>query len=284
MKLVIVSGVSGSGKSITLNTFEDLGHYCIDNLPIALLPAFAEQMLDAQNSDYKHAAVGIDIRNLGSDLKNFPAIVEDLRKKGIHCEIYFLQAENNTLIKRYSETRRTHPLCKKDMPLADAIRTERALLDPIAASADLYIDTTHTNVHQLRGLIRDRVLKSKDNTISVLFESFGFKHGVPSDADFVFDLRCLPNPHWEPTLRPLTGMDHAVVEFLNQQPDVEQMYQDISQFIQKWIRSFEAENRSYLTIAVGCTGGQHRSVYMAERLADQFQQAHANVLTKHREL
>lgn len=283
MKLVIVSGLSGSGKSVALHTLEDLGYYCVDNLPVGLLQAFALQMMNAQKPAYDKIAVGIDARSQHKDLERFPNVLRELKSAGITCEIIFLLADEDTLLKRFSETRRKHPLTSREVPLAEAIRLERRLLEPIAVSADMHIDTSHTNVHQLRDLLRERIQKS-DHSMSILFQSFGYKHGVPGDADFVFDVRCLPNPHWEPQLRPLTGRDPEVVAFLENQPEFMQMFEELTRFLETWIPRFAADNRSYMTVAIGCTGGQHRSVYMAELLANHFCSKWDNVLTRHREL
>lgn len=284
MKLIIVSGLSGSGKSIMLHTLEDLGYYCIDNLPVDLLQAFAAQMTSGTERAYDNAAVGIDARNRPEALQRFPEILHAIEHSGLNCELFFLQAEDDTLFKRYSETRRRHPLTGNDRPLADAIRLERELMEPFAAHADLIIDSTHTNIHQLRELVRERVEQRAKRSLSLLFMSFGYKHGVPPDADFVFDVRCLPNPHWESALRPLTGLDSGVIDFLERQPRVGEMFEHLRDFMEKWIPCFEAENRSYMTVALGCTGGQHRSVYLAEMLAAHFRRSRDNVLTRHREL
>jgi len=284
MKLIVISGVSGSGKSTALNVLEDLDFYCIDNLPVGLLPAIAEQMQGAAHDLVENIAVGIDARNLPSELPRFPYILEQLRNKGVVSEIFFLDADDNVLIKRFSETRRRHPLSVNKLSLPEAIKKERELLDPIALRADLYIDTSYTNLYQLSDLVKERVSSHIDSSMSILFESFGFKKGVPKDADFVFDVRCLPNPHWEPKLRPQTGLDQDVAQFLHQQEDVGLMYRDIKHFIDTWIPRFEAQNRSYMTVAIGCTGGQHRSVYMAQKLADEYREHHANVTIHHREL
>ena len=284
MKLSIISGLSGSGKSIALNALEDQGLYCIDNLPLALLPAFGAQMLKVPMERYQHAAVGIDARNLAEDFGRFPEILAELRGLGIACEIVFLDAQDDTLLKRFSETRRKHPLSRKSTPLVDAIRWERQFLEALARHADLHIDTTHTNVHQLRQLIQERVGGGADTTLSLLFQSFGYKHGVPPDADFVFDVRCLPNPHWDARLRAKSGLDPTVVQFLEQQTLVRKMEEAITQFLEGWIPHFEAEGRSYLTVAIGCTGGQHRSVYLVERLASHFLGTRTTVLTRHREI
>ncbi len=284
MKLLIVSGMSGSGKSVALNVLEDLGYYCLDNLPVSLLPEFAERVLVNKQSRVDRAAIGIDARNLTGDLESFPEIIEGLRKRGIECETFFLTADENTLLKRFSETRRRHPLTAKNITLADAIRREGMLLESISASADLRIETSHTNVHQLRDLIVKRLQDAHPRSMSILFESFGFKNGVPIDADFVFDVRCLPNPHWEPALRPFSGLEQPVIEFLEAEPSVNRMLEQMYRFLHDWIPQFEADNRSYMTIAIGCTGGQHRSVYLAEQLARRFQRIRVNIQVRHREL
>lgn len=283
MKLVIVSGLSGSGKSIVLHALEDLGFYCIDNLPLSLLPAFASQISASPRRNYEHAAVGIDARNLTEDFDSFADVLADIRAQGLACEILFLQADDNTLIKRFSETRRKHPLTRAGVSLAEAIQRERKLLGALAVNADWCIDTSRTNVHQLRDLVRERMLQEA-RTLSLTFMSFGFKHGVPVDADFVFDVRCLPNPHWVPQLRALTGLDREVEQFLEQQPLVSEMFDDIKTFIERWAPRFQADNRAYMTIAIGCTGGQHRSVYLSRRLADHFATLELEVLLRHREL
>ncbi|HKK06527.1 MAG TPA: RNase adapter RapZ [Gammaproteobacteria bacterium] len=284
MRLIIVSGLSGSGKSIALHVLEDLGYYCIDNLPIGLLPALAEQVVGESGPHRGQFAVGIDARTLGGDLEGFPAMVEDLESKGLDCDIFFLEANDATLLQRFSETRRRHPLSNDKVPLNEAIEMERRLLEPLSARADLIVDTSLTNVHQLRDLIRERVSSKAQRSLSVLLESFGYKHGVPADADFVFDVRCIPNPHWEPELRALTGRDQPVADYLARQPQVEQLYSDLEQFLERWLPEFEADNRSYMTIAIGCTGGQHRSVYLVERLAGSLEAMGRQVLTRHREL
>ncbi len=284
MKLIIISGLSGSGKSIALHVLEDLGYYCIDNLPIGMLPALADQLRQLNRSGYSRFAVGIDARNLSSEMEYFPAILQGLRSDNLQCEVIFLEADNATLLKRFSETRRRHPLSSEDIPLSEAILQERVLLDPIASMANLHIDTTRTNIHQLRDLIRQRIDGNKSTGLSLMFQSFGFKHGIPVDADFVFDVRCIPNPHWVPELRALTGLDNEVASYLEKHEDALKMFKDIRNFLQTWIRCFEADNRSYMTIAIGCTGGQHRSVYMVEKLSEFFKPIRDGVLTRHREL
>lgn len=283
-RLIIVSGLSGSGKTVALHTLEDSGCYCIDNLPVTLLTAFGEHVNSLEPGAVDHYAVGVDARNRTSELQAFDSIVTTLETTtGIRPEILFLTADDDTLIKRFSETRRRHPLSDRDYPLADAIARERALLVPIQARADVVIDTTATTLHQLRQLVSERVARNA-RQLSLLFQSFGFKHGVPSDADFVFDARALPNPHWEPALQELTGLDTPVRDYLAAQSEVTRMENDIQSFLSGWVPSFRRENRSYLTVAIGCTGGQHRSVYLCDRLAQAFDDGNQAVSIRHREL
>jgi len=284
MRMIVVSGLSGSGKSIALETLEDLNYYCVDNLPVELLGPFAETVLSHGEAAPSTTAIGIDARNFPDALERFPDILGQLRDSGLDVEILFLQADNEILLKRYSETRRPHPLSADGVPLAEAIQRERELLKPIADHAKLIIDTSQTNIHELRHLIRTRVVNRPSGTVSLQFISFGFRNGIPDDADFVFDVRCLPNPHWEPRLRRFTGLDEQVATFLDAQPEVQRMVTDLGGFLGYWIPRFEAGDRSYITVAVGCTGGQHRSVYITELLARQFRQHRRNVMTRHREL
>ena len=284
MKLIIVSGLSGSGKSLALDTLEDCGFYCIDNLPITLLEAFIEEVARAEQPIYEKTAIGIDSRNQRESFAQFTDILAHITKLGIDYEILFLQAEHETLLKRFSETRRKHPLTNGTHPLSEAITLERTLLEPIAQRAHLLIDTTRTNIHQLRELVQIRVGAKEDRTLSLFFQSFGFKHGIPQDTDFVFDARCLPNPHWEPALRGLTGKDQSVADFLAGFSQVTDYLKDIIAFLGRWIPTFEAENRTYLSIAVGCTGGQHRSVYLVEHLEHHFRTSRYTTLVRHREL
>lgn len=284
MKLIIISGLSGSGKSIALDTLEDCGYYCIDNLPVTLLESFAKLTVDDKNNDYQQAAVSIDSRNQINSLSRFSESLALVKSLGIDCEILFLQAETETLLKRFSETRRKHPLTNQEFSLREAIKREWELLADVSRYADFIIDTSQTNIHQLRELVRVRVGEKTRQSLSLFFQSFAFKHGVPLDADFVFDVRCLPNPHWEPALRGLTGQDQAVVSFLADAPEVAEFYDDLEAFLRRWIPRFAAGTRSYLTIAIGCTGGQHRSVYLVEKLARQFLSSSYNILVGHREL
>ncbi len=281
MNLVIVSGLSGAGKTIALHSLEDLGFYCVDNLPVSLLPMFAEQ---ASRLDIVHegVAVGVDARTTA--LNEMPALLQTLSAVKIPYHILFLEADDTILIQRFSETRRRHPLSSANVPLREAIQQERQLLEPLAKQADIRINTSFIQVHQLRDIIRLQIKLRSHQNLSVLFQSFGFKYGIPSDADFVFDVRCLPNPYWESELRQLTGRDDAVVNFLQAHPKVQQMEQTIIEFLETWLPQFAADNRSYLTIAIGCTGGQHRSVYLAEQLAKHFNQQSEGILVRHREL
>lgn len=283
MRLLIISGRSGSGKSTALNMLEDHGYYCIDNLPASLLPAFVERISREQLA-LPRVAVSIDARNLPDDLQKVPSIIADLQNSALHTEIIFLDASSPTLIKRFSESRRKHPLTTENIGLREAINCERELLEPISALAGLSIDTSAMSVHQLREIVRSRVLEKKDSSLALMFESFGFKTGVPIDADFVFDVRCLPNPYWDDTLKSLTGLDQPVIDFLGAHDDVAAMQKDIADFLAKWLPRFEASNRSYMTVAIGCTGGQHRSVYLSEQLKQMFSGQIANVQVLHREL
>lgn len=282
-ELIIVSGLSGSGKTVALHTLEDLGYYCIDNLPVALLPGLGAHLRQIDPGRQPRFAVGIDARSHPSQPERFERIEEALAGHGLNVKVLFLTADDATLIQRFSETRRRHPLTGKERSLAEAIARERVLLAPLLERADMLIDTRRTTLHQLRELISER-LGDQSAALSVLFQSFGFKHGVPGDADFVYDVRCLPNPHWEPGLRPLTGRDAAVIAYLESHPSVLRMRDDIRQFLEAWLPAFRSGYRSYLTIAIGCTGGQHRSVYLVEQLADAFSDGTLNVARRHREL
>jgi UPF0042 nucleotide-binding protein len=284
MRLVILSGLSGSGKSVALHTLEDLGFYCIDNLPLFLLRDLALGLHDGLDDAFRHTAVGVDARTSLDDLPDLPQLVEAARARGIDCQVVFLNAQTDTLIERFSETRRKHPLTRPDRSLAEAIELERQLLEPIQSCAGIRIDTTQTNVHELRDLVRRRLVEGLSPKALILLESFGFKRGVPRDVDFVFDLRCLPNPHWQPGLKRLTGLDQPVIDFLDASEEVNRMRADLQTFFNHWIPRFETDGRSYLTIAVGCTGGQHRSVYMAEALRRHFEGHGHLVRVRHRDL
>jgi len=281
MRLIIVSGLSGSGKSVALHMLEDLGYYCIDNIPVALLKTFVEGTVKTEERAYGQTAVGVDARNRPADIHRLPALVREIRGDGIECEVLFLHSDEQTLIRRYRETRRKHPLSGDGIGLQEAISQESTFLEPVASEADLVIDTSNTSVHELREMIRERVAARRESQMSLQFQSFGYKNGLPADADIVFDVRCLPNPYWVSSLRGLTGRDQAVADWLAEHTEVTDMLESISGYLQRWIPAFLSTNRSYLTVAVGCTGGQHRSVYLVERLAEQFRNASAQVLVRH---
>lgn len=284
MHLVIVSGLSGSGKSTALNSLEDAGYNCIENLPISLLPALVAQIQTHKDSDNQYFAIGIDVRDAWQDLDIFPSVIKEIEHAHLPFQVIFLIAETGAIIQRFSETRRKHPLSNKHLNLTEAISTEQQLLEPIHNNADLIIDTTTLNVHQLRELVKDRVAKSEKTGMAILFESFGFKHGAPNNADLVFDARCLANPHWQKELRVLTGKDPRVIAFLEGNDDVQLMLNDIQDFLTRWLPHYQANNRSYITIAIGCTGGQHRSVYISDKLQQHFTNVFNNVQSRHREL
>ncbi len=284
MKLLIVSGLSGSGKSIVLDTLEDCGYYCIDNLPIALLAGFVSQVMQDDESTYEKTAIGIDARNQSKSLLRFTDILSTIREQGIQCEIIFLQAEEDILLKRYSETRRKHPLTSPKVALKEALGIEKEMLKAVLRHAGIVLDTSRTSVQQLRELIKNQVEKTNDQHLSLQFQSFGFKHGVPLDVDFIFDARCLPNPYWDIKLRGFTGKDQPIVDFLKKSDSAQELFQDICTFLERWVPRFDVDNRSYLTVGIGCTGGQHRSVYLVEMLVKHFEKSDFNVIVRHREL
>jgi UPF0042 nucleotide-binding protein len=280
-RLLILSGLSGSGKSVALHLLEDLGFYCIDNIPAALLKPFISHSVRSQDTVYQRTAVGIDARNTDAEINSVPGLITELRRSGIECELIFLVTNEDELLRRYAETRRMHPLSRGGESLREAIATERRLLEPLLNAADLVIDTSSMGVHELREQMHLRVEQRRQNKLAVLIESFGFKHGIPGDADFVFDARSLPNPYWEPGLRDLTGRDPAVARFLENQSDVERYIQDIQRFIEPRFAEFRASNRTYFTIAIGCTGGRHRSVYIAEQLTRRLGNTQLDIRTRH---
>lgn len=290
MKLIVVSGRSGSGKSTALHALEDQGFHCIDNLPVRLLPNLVDSA-DERVADLPFA-VSIDARNLPADLDRFPEISDALRRERpqVALEIIYLDAEPPTLVRRFSETRRRHPLTDGDVHLQEALEAEGTLLAGIRERADLVLDTTRMTVHGLRDEIRQRVAGRAGAGLSLMFRSFGFKNGVPVDADMVFDVRCLPNPHWLPELRDHSGREEPVRRWLAQHGEVDEMEADLRGFLERWLPQHEANARSYFTVAIGCTGGQHRSVYLAERLAEHFAAARTrdsaarDVLVHHRDL
>jgi UPF0042 nucleotide-binding protein len=283
-RVVLVTGLSGSGKSIALHVLEDVGYYCIDNLPVSLFDALVRDITGQPTAARAHTAIGIDARNPGTELDQLPGMIKRLRDHGVDCDVVFLDADDAVLIQRFSETRRRHPLTDSGRTLEAAIAVERKTLQPLLDLSRLKIDTTRTTMHELREIIRARVAERHSGEMSIMLQSFGFKHGVPRNADFVFDVRCLPNPHWHPELRPLTGRDRKVADFLAGEPQVGTMLEHISQFLVQWIPCFEKEGRSYLTIALGCTGGQHRSVYLTEQLSAYLKSQGHGVIVSHREL
>lgn len=278
MKLVLISGMSGSGKSIALNVLEDSGYYVVDNLPVSLLIDLVDHLTEANSPQ---VAVTADVRG-GQRLDDFPKIVDALRSRVAELQVVFLDAKTETLVKRYSETRRRHPLSDGQRTLTECIEHERVLLDAVS-SIGHRIDTSELSPNTLRAWVKDVLEVGAEAGLTLFFESFGFKHGIPLDADFVFDVRCLPNPHYDEHLRPLTGRDRPVGAFLEAEPAVTTMLADIQGFVDRWLPCFVRDNRSYLTVAIGCTGGRHRSVYFAERLGHHFGKDH-RVLVRHREL
>jgi RNase adapter protein RapZ len=277
MQLFLISGLSGSGKSIALKVLEDSGYYCVDNLPADLLAALVEHL---QRAGYSNIAVSIDVRSANS-VQRLPPLLEQIKQQGVDVHVLFLDAQSDTLVKRFSETRRLHPLSDGVRTLPECVGQERELLAEISDIGH-HIDTTELNANSLRNWIK-QFIKLDRARLTLLFQSFGYKHGIPLDSDLVFDVRCLPNPHYDPLLRPLTGRDAAVIEFLDNTPSTLDMYGDIRDFLERWLPSFVADNRSYLTVAIGCTGGQHRSVYFAERLGAAFR-ADNQVMVRHRQI
>ena len=267
-----------------MRVLEDLGYYCIDNIPAALLKSAVHEVHTGEGPLAELLAVGVDARNRPQDLEALPGLIDDLREQGVRTDIVFLHASDEVLLQRYSETRRRHPLAEPGADLRKAISAEREVLTHINNAADLVIDTSRTSIYELADAIRERVDRRKTDSLSVLIESFGFKHRIPSDADFVFDMRCLPNPYWSVELRGLTGLDSEVIKFLDAQEAFSEMYEDIVGFLNRWIPKFEDAHRGYLTIAIGCTGGQHRSVHMTEKLAAELRKHHEPVLTRHNNL
>jgi UPF0042 nucleotide-binding protein len=277
VQLFLISGLSGSGKSIALKLLEDSGYYCVDNLPADLLAALVEHL---QGAGYTNIAVSIDVRSANS-VQRLPSLLQQIKQQGVDVHVLFLDAQNDTLVKRFSETRRLHPLSDGVMTLPECVSRERELLAEIS-NIGHHIDTTELNSNALRTWIK-QFIKVDRARLTLLFQSFGYKHGIPLDADLVFDVRCLPNPHYDPVLQPLTGRDAEVIKFLDNIPSAQDMFDDIRDFVERWLPSFVADNRSYLTVAIGCTGGRHRSVYFAEKLARYFEHRQ-QVLVRHREL
>ena len=284
LRLIIVSGLSGSGKTVALHVLEDLGYYCIDNIPAALLQSAVSEVRSGEGVTTEQLAVGVDARNRHNDLEALPDQIHELRSQGVRTEIIFLHASDEVLLRRYGESRRRHPLAEHGSELRNAISEEREILTHVINAADLVIDTSSISVYELADTIRERVDRRQSDKLSVLIESFGFKHRIPTDADFVFDMRCLPNPYWNVDLRTLTGLDEAVIDYLDKQEIFIAMFDDIVGFLDRWIPRFEEAHRSYLTVAIGCTGGQHRSVHMTEKLAAELRNRHETVLTRHNTL
>ena len=284
LRLIIVSGLSGSGKSVALRVLEDLGYYCIDNLPAGLLVPVVEEVRRGNVEATNRLAVGVDARNHPDNLDVLPDLLHELQSQGVKTDVIFLQASDDILLKRYAESRRRHPLAEAGMQLRAAIESERKILAEIELSADLVIDTSKSSIYQLADIMRSRVDRRQPESLSVLIESFGFKYGVPADADFVFDLRSLPNPYWTLKLRGLTGLDREVQAFLDGHEKYGAMYEDITGFLGRWVPQYRDANRGYMTIAIGCTGGQHRSVYMVEKVAAKLRKIHDDILTRHNSL
>lgn len=282
-QLIIISGRSGSGKTTALQALEDIGFYCVDNLPAQLIPELVCSLISSKQHGIQAIAVGIDARNVPEQLSQLPRIIDSLRKLDVSTKIVYLDSNDTVLLQRFSATRRKHPLSDKEVSLAEAIEEEKKLLLSISNIADLNIDTSLLNIHKLREAIKKSV-GSSQHGLALQFVSFGYKKGVPSDADFVYDVRCLPNPHWCPELRDLTGRDSEVVKFLKKQETSTEMLEQIYNFLRLWIPRFEESNRAYLTVAIGCTGGQHRSVYISEGLKSKFELERDNVQIRHREL
>ncbi len=280
MQLIIVSGRSGSGKSVALHMLEDLGFYCVDGVPTTLLPNLVEEL----SQGYNKVATSIDARNFPRDFSKFKKVLANVKDLCESCEIIYLNADDNTLIKRFSETRRKHPLTTDDISLDEALQREHELLHPLQKIADTEIETNQLSVHELRNNIRSTINNDQLPSLSILFLSFGFKHGLPLESDYVFDVRCLPNPYWEPELRQYTGLDPAIKQYLETGEETPAMVSDITNFLDLWLPHYEKNNRQYLTIALGCTGGQHRSVYVAEKLAAHYQQHRKHIQVRHRDL
>lgn len=283
-RLIIVSGSSGSGKSEALNILEDNGFFTIDNLPVPLLPQLVPRLLQENNSGHTGLAVSIDARNRIEDIAQFDTILKQLTMAGVTTNILFLDASRDIITKRFSETRRRHPLSDEEGSLEDALNHEIKILEDICAKADINIDTSNMSIHDLRARITQLFAENTDTNLLVLIQSFGFKYGVPANSDFMFDVRCLPNPHWDAELRPFTGLDQPVQDFLSREEEVQSMLNDIVGFIQTWLPKISATNRAYLTISIGCTGGKHRSVFLTEQVQKAISLNYSNITTRHREL
>ncbi|MFM8586599.1 MAG: RNase adapter RapZ [Gammaproteobacteria bacterium] len=283
LRLILVSGLSGAGKSVVLNALEDLGYRCVDNLPSSMLESFVSHVF-REGASAQTVAIGIDARDTSEGLDGIPTTIEQLRRSGVRCELLVVTASDGELLRRFGETKRRHPLSREGHNLQDAVTRERALLDPVIQAADLVVDTTHMGVHELRDAIVQRIDQRRGMELSVTLVSFGFKHGVPGDCDFVFDVRMLPNPYWTIPLRALTGRDQPVINYLNEQPAVGAMLDELQQFISRRIEDHGAARRRYLTVGIGCTGGQHRSVYLVDRLAERLRGKSPTLAVRHSSL
>jgi len=284
MRIIVVSGRSGSGKSSALHLLEDEGYTCIDNLPISMLPVLIEQVRNRDNAETVKLAIGIDARNIDSDLGSIPSLFESVKVSADMFRILYLDTSRDVLLRRFSETRRKHPLSDSDTGLQEAITEEDIILAPLASLADVTIDTSELSLHELRSIVKRELVGAESQGLAIQITSFGFKKGVPVDSDFIFDVRSLPNPFWDSSLRGLTGLDPEVRQFLESEPFVIDMENDIASFLEKWIPEIEKNNRSYLNISIGCTGGRHRSVYLAEKIADRLGRTFKNVHAQHRQL
>jgi len=283
MELIIVSGLSGAGKTVALRQLEDLGYYCIDNLPLGLLGPLARRAWSLAEQRFERVALGIDARESRDEIARLPQAMDRLRAKGLNARVVFLTATSDVLLQRYAETRRRHPLSADTLPLPEAIAAERELLEPIAAYADEHIDTSAMNLHELRERIQQSV-RGRDAPLMLTLESFGFKNGVPDALDFVFDVRCLPNPHWDQTLRAMSGRERPVAEWLGQHEAVQRMTDDIEGFLARWLPAFSRQDRSYVSVGIGCTGGKHRSVFIVEALAQRLRGTYPELIVRHKEL
>ncbi len=283
-RLIIISGLSGAGKTVVLETFEDLSYYTIDNLPISLLDTLTRQFYEQNSTLPNQIVIGINAHNNLELLSSLPDKIQSLLDHQITSELIFLDASDEILLHRYSETRRKHPLSSATVSLSDAIEKERQVLSVLAGAANLQINTSHLQLSELRRIVRERIAKRDDQTLSLQIMSFSYKNGIPQDSDFVFDVRCLPNPYWEESLRLYCGCDQAVIDFLLQQKQVQDMLHHLQNFLSNWIPQFDVDQRSYLSIAIGCTGGRHRSVFIAEQLVAKFRATDKSVILKHRDL
>ncbi|NNC23748.1 RNase adapter RapZ [Salinisphaera sp. USBA-960] len=284
MKLIIVSGLAGAGKSVVLQTLEDIGYFSIDNLPLAMLRDVSASTLTAEGLDYERLALGIDTRAGRERLADLPQRIDNLRAAGVDVELMFVTADPGTILGRFDQTRRRHPLATADLALPEAIRADRDALSAIEDSADVTIDTSRTNIHELRDIVRNRVESGQPGSVAILLQSFGFKHGIPDGVDFCFDARCLPNPYWDPELRQATGRDPGVAAFFEADQATQTYLTDLSNFFETWLPAFAHGDRAYVTIAIGCTGGNHRSVYLVEQLAKSCRAHYEPVIVRHNEI